>query len=102
MPYVSSRRRKAFRNFSVPCSMIITNTVFADLDTLDALFDEAIAYQRSRFPSHVWQKMNRPLITREIEEKLHWKIMEEGQIAGFFSMLYTDAMVWDERDADPS
>jgi GNAT superfamily N-acetyltransferase len=82
--------------------MIITNTVFADLDTLDTLFDEAIAYQRSRFPSHVWQKMNRPLISAEIEEKLHWKIVEEGQIAGFFSMLYTDAMVWDERDADPS
>ena len=82
--------------------MIITNTAIDDLDILEALFDEAIAYQRSRFAGHVWQGMNRPLITSEIETQLHWKIVDEGQIACFFSMLYTDPLVWDHRDAEPS
>jgi GNAT superfamily N-acetyltransferase len=82
--------------------MIITNTTAEDLDVLEELFGEAIQYQRSRFAGHVWQGMNRALIAREIEEKLHWKIVEAGQIACFFSALYSDAQVWDARDADPS
>ena len=82
--------------------MLIINSTAADLDTLEELFDQAIQYQRSQFSGHVWQRMNRPLIAKEIEEKLHWKILEGDQIACFFSALYTDKQVWDERDADPS
>jgi len=82
--------------------MIITNTTIGDLDVLEALFDEAISFQRSRSASNVWQRMNREFITREIEAKLHWKIVDEDQIACCFSMLYTDPLVWDEKDADPS
>lgn len=82
--------------------MIITNTTIGDLDVLEALFDEAIAYQRSKEASNVWQRMDRAFITREIEAHLHWKIVDEGQIACCFSMLYTDPLVWDDKDADPS
>lgn len=82
--------------------MIITNTTIEDLDILEALFDEAIAYQRSKLTSNIWQGMNRPLITREIDAQFHWKIVDEGQIACFFSMLHNDPMVWDEKDTEPS
>jgi ribosomal protein S18 acetylase RimI-like enzyme len=82
--------------------MIITNSAIGDLDILEALFEEAIAYQRSKLTSTVWQGMNRALISREIEEKLHWKIVDEGQIACCFSMLYTDLLVWDDKDVEPS
>jgi ribosomal protein S18 acetylase RimI-like enzyme len=82
--------------------MIITNTTVEDLEVLEELYDQAIEYQRSRFAGHFWHGMNRALITREIEEKLHWKIVEADQIACFFSMLYTDPLVWEQRDAEPS
>ena len=81
--------------------MTITHTTIEDLDTLEALFGLAIQYQQSK-SGHFWRGMNRPLIEKEIREQLHWKIMEENQIACFFSIAFNDRLVWDERDADPS
>ena len=82
--------------------MIIMNSTTEDLDVLEQLFDQAIQFQRSQFPGHVWQGMNRALITKEIETGLHWKIVEAGEIACCFSALYTDKQVWDDKDAEPS
>jgi GNAT superfamily N-acetyltransferase len=82
--------------------MTIVNTTADDLDVLEKLFDQAIAFQRSRSTGHVWQGMNKPLIVKEIENKLHWKVVEDGQIACFFSMLYSDPLIWDDRDLEPS
>lgn len=81
--------------------MTITNTEHRDLATIQQLFDQAIQFQRSR-SGNSWQGMNRPLIEREIAEALHWKGVEEGQIVCFFSVAYTDRLVWGERDAEPS
>jgi hypothetical protein len=82
--------------------MLITHTTIEDLDTLEELFNLAIEYQQSRSPTHFWRGMNRALIENEIREQLHWKIIEEDQIACFFSIAFNDRLIWDERDADPS
>lgn len=82
-------------------NMIITNTVAEDLGVLEELFLHAIQYQQTK-TGNSWQEMNRPLIEREIREQLHWKILETGQIACFFSVAYTDRLIWGEKDADPS
>jgi ribosomal protein S18 acetylase RimI-like enzyme len=81
--------------------MDITLTTNKDLDILESLFGHAIEFQRSR-SNNSWREMNRPLIEKEIREKLHWKIIEEDQIACFFSIALNDRLVWDERDAEPS
>jgi predicted GNAT family N-acyltransferase len=81
--------------------MLITHTTIEDLDVLEDLFGLAIQYQQSR-SGHSWRGMNRPLIEKEIREGYHWKIVEEGRIACFFSIAFNDRLVWDERDADPS
>jgi hypothetical protein len=81
--------------------MLITYTTIEDLDVLEDLFGLAIQYQQSR-SGHSWRGMNRPLIEKEIREGYHWKIVEEGRIACFFSIAFNDRLVWDERDADPS
>jgi GNAT superfamily N-acetyltransferase len=81
--------------------MLITHTTIEDLDVLEDLFGLAIQYQQSR-SGHSWHGMNRPLIEKEIREGYHWKIVEEGRIACFFSIAFNDRLVWDERDADPS
>ena len=81
--------------------MTIVPTDIADLGELEKLYALAIEYQRSR-TANPWQGMNKPLIEKEIAGRLHWKIMEKDTIACFFSIAFTDRMVWDERDADPS
>jgi ribosomal protein S18 acetylase RimI-like enzyme len=81
--------------------MNIINTTTADLEILQELFGQAIQYQLSK-SVNAWHGMNRALIEQEIREKLHWKVVEEGQIACCFSLAFTDRMVWDERDVDPS
>jgi ribosomal protein S18 acetylase RimI-like enzyme len=81
--------------------MLITHTTIEDLNVLEELFNLAIQYQQSK-SSHYWRGMNRALIETEIREQLHWKIIEEDQIACFFSIAFNDRLIWDERDADPS
>ena len=81
--------------------MTITYTTIEDLDILTALFDQAIQYQQSK-SNHSWREMNRPLIEMEIREQLHWKIIDDDQIACFFSIALNDRLVWDERDAEPA
>lgn len=81
--------------------MTITPTDIGDLGEVETLFALAIEYQRKK-GTYSWQGMNRPLIENEIRQKLHWKILEEDHIACFFSVAFTDRLVWDERDSDPS
>ena len=81
--------------------MNITHTTIEDLDILEDLFGLAIQYQQSK-SSNSWHGMNRMLIENEIRENLHWKIIEAGQIACFFSIAFNDRLVWDDRDAEPS
>ena len=85
----------------LPGALTIVNTEPADLETVQGLFDLAIAYQRSR-SGDSWRGMDRPLIEREIADGLHWKGVEGGEIACFFSIAFTDELVWGERDAEAS
>jgi len=73
-----------------------------DLPVIAGLYREAIEYQRSKSATHYWHGMNLELITLEIRDRLHWKIVVDDRIACFFSIAFTDPLVWDERDAEPS
>jgi GNAT superfamily N-acetyltransferase len=81
--------------------MLIINTRPEDLEMIRKLFDLAIEYQRSK-TDNAWHGMNEPLIRKEIDTGLHWKIMEDDQIACFFSVAFNDPLIWEERDTDPS
>jgi ribosomal protein S18 acetylase RimI-like enzyme len=81
--------------------MTITPSKIGDLADIEILYNLAIEYQRSR-GANPWQGMNKPLIEKEIAEQLHWKINEKGAIACFFSVAFTDRLVWDDRDSEPS
>ena len=72
-----------------------------DIPEICELFDAAIAFQKQKFGKH-WHGLKEELLLAEIRDGLHWKIMEGDQIAAFFSIALTDALVWDERDADPA
>jgi ribosomal protein S18 acetylase RimI-like enzyme len=81
--------------------MFITPSIPADIPTIRRLFGAAIDYQKYKFGKH-WHGLNEEQLVREIDQRLHWKIMDTDQIAAFFSIAFTDALIWDERDADPA
>lgn len=81
--------------------MTFLPTTMGDLPVIRELFSAAIQYQKLKFGKH-WQGMNEILMEEEIRQRLHWKILDEDQISAFFSIAYTDALVWDEKDADPA
>jgi ribosomal protein S18 acetylase RimI-like enzyme len=72
-----------------------------DLPVIRELFEKAIEYQSVKFGKH-WQGLNEPQLVREIGHRLHWKIVETDVIAAFFSIAFTDGLIWEERDADPA
>jgi ribosomal protein S18 acetylase RimI-like enzyme len=81
--------------------MIITPSTPDDIPAIRELFEAAIDYQKQKFGKH-WHGFNEEGVAAEIDENLHWKIEEGEQIAAFFSIAFTDSLVWDERDADPA
>lgn len=67
-----------------------------DLDTLCRLFDEAIAYQKRKgYPEY--RSNERETVAALIGEKLHFKLVIEGEIACVFNLSYDDSIVWRER-----
>lgn len=72
-----------------------------DLAEIRSLFNEAIEFQKIKFGKH-WQTLNEAVLLAEIGERLHWKVPEEGRIAAFFSIAFTDTLVWDGHDTDPA
>ena len=79
----------------------ILNTIKSDLPFIYWLFDEAIAFQkRKNVP--VWPTYDKPVLNQDIEQKLQYKIVKEGEIACIFTICYSDKIVWREHDKDDS
>lgn len=81
--------------------MEIVNSSAGDIDFIFQLFDAAIEYQ-SRKGYNLWPRFERKLIETEIQEKRHWKIVEDNEIVCAFSVLYSDPLIWEGRDHEPS
>lgn len=82
-------------------NLAFVNSTSADIDFTFGLFASAIEYQEKN-GFQLWPKFSRQLIEREIEEKRHWKILEEETIVCVFSVMYNDPVIWKERDTEPS
>ena len=73
----------------------------ADIETIFSLYRAAVDYQRIN-GYNLWPEFERPLIEKEISEKRHYKITEGDNIACVFSVLYSDPLIWEEYDKEPS
>jgi ribosomal protein S18 acetylase RimI-like enzyme len=76
-------------------------TTIDDLPVIRELFAAAIAYQKVKFGKH-WNGLNEAQLIAEIGNGHHWKVIEASSIAAFFSIAFTDALIWGEWDADPA
>ncbi|GAA4278837.1 GNAT family N-acetyltransferase [Aquimarina mytili] len=78
-------------------SLEISNTQRTDAPFIYFLFEEAISYQkRNHYP--VWKGYDKIAIESDIENRLQFKIMINTEIACVFSICYSDALIWRERD----
>ncbi len=79
----------------------ILNSTLADIETLYAFYDEAIAYQTKVFHKH-WVGFERSLVEREIAENRQFKILVDGEIACIFLITFNDAVIWKEKENNRS
>jgi ribosomal protein S18 acetylase RimI-like enzyme len=80
---------------------LIVNSTPSDIDTIFDFYDDAMAYQKKVFHKQ-WEGFDRTLIEREIRENRQWKIIVDGEIACIFVLTFDDAVIWGERDQQPS
>ena len=81
--------------------MTIQNSIKEDIGTIFQLYDAATDLQKKLAPKH-WKGFDRKLIEKEIDEKRHWKIMDEGQLACTFATTFNDAVIWGEKNDQPA
>lgn len=72
-----------------------------DLPTIFKFYDEAVAFQKTKFDKH-WLPFDRAMVEREIAEQKQWKIVEEEAISCIFAITYDDPFIWKEKNADPA
>jgi len=75
----------------------IKNTTESDLGFICWLFDEAIVYQKkNKYP--VWKGYDKTVLEKDIEDRRQYKLEHNGEIACIFSVLYSDEMLWTDRE----
>ncbi|TRX59364.1 GNAT family N-acetyltransferase [Fulvivirga sp. M361] len=75
----------------------VENTTLNDLDFVCWLYDEAIKYQKKN-NYFGWQEMDREYLQKEIERKLHYKIVQDGTVICAFGVVFSDPLIWREMD----
>lgn len=81
--------------------MVVKPCSISDIDFILYLNKEAIAYQRSK-GYNLWPVFERSLIETELKENRSWKLIDGEIIACTFSVLYSDPLIWQERNSDPA
>ncbi|MGY0037193.1 GNAT family N-acetyltransferase [Pedobacter sp. NJ-S-72] len=82
--------------------MEITNSTPKDIDAIFNLYDQATTHQKNMGAGLYWQGFERSLIEKEIEEKRHYKITVDGELACTFCIAHKDPAIWKEKDKDPA
>lgn len=77
--------------------MQITNAVSQDKDTIFKLYELATEFQKVVFDKH-WLGFDDSLIEKEISENRLWKIVEADEIACIFSIVFSDPLIWGEKE----
>jgi GNAT superfamily N-acetyltransferase len=72
-----------------------------DITNIFKLYDNAVAFQKTKFDKH-WLPFDRAMVEREIVEQKQWKIIEGNDIACIFAIAYDDPFIWKEKNIDPA
>ena len=81
--------------------MQIINCVKEDIDEIFRLYAVATNYQKERYTMH-WPEFDCKMVENEIAENCQWKLMINGEITCVWATTFTDPLIWEERNTDPS
>ncbi len=81
--------------------MQILNSTTNDIDTIFSLYDDAVAFQKTKFDKH-WLSFDRAMVVKEIAENRQWKIVEGDVVSCIFAIAYEDPFIWKEKNEDPA
>ncbi|MBS1640697.1 MAG: GNAT family N-acetyltransferase [Bacteroidetes bacterium] len=78
-------------------SFIIANASSNDLPIIYNLFEEAIKFQKIN--NYIgWNDYDKEFIKSDIQNKLLFKVSDGDDIACIFSICYSDALIWREKE----
>ena len=72
-----------------------------DLDEIFRLYEQAIDFQKTK-TSNVWLGFSREMVINEIKERRKWKIVMGNKVACVFTTIFSDPIIWKEKNVDPS
>ena len=81
--------------------MHITNCVKDDIGDIFKLYVVATNYQKERYTMH-WPEFDYKMVEDEIAENRQWKLFIDNEIACVWATTFTDPLIWEERNIDPS
>ncbi|MFT3932907.1 MAG: GNAT family N-acetyltransferase [Chitinophagaceae bacterium] len=82
--------------------MKIENSTAADIDEIFRLYKLASDHQRSKKTVIVWPEFDREMVADEIAENRQWKCVIDNQVACIWAITFSDAQIWEKKNADPS
>ena len=77
--------------------MEISKTSPDDLGTMRNMWDAAVTFQKDT-GNPVWPGFPENLMLKEIEDGLNYKITSENIILCYFSIAFSDPVIWGERE----
>ncbi|MBE7170039.1 MAG: GNAT family N-acetyltransferase [Williamsia sp.] len=76
---------------------VITNAAPSDLPEIYLLFEEAIRFQKAN--NYIgWNNYDKEWIKADIKNGLLFKLICHNETAGVFSICFSDALIWRERE----
>jgi hypothetical protein len=81
--------------------MHIINCVEQDIHEIFSMYAAATNYQKERYKLH-WPEFDGKMVADEIAGNNQWKLIIDGKIACVWATTFTDPLIWEERNIDPS
>ncbi len=81
--------------------MEILNCIREDINEIFRFYAVATNYQKERYTMH-WPEFDYKMVEDEIGEKCQWKLVIDGEIVCVWATTFTDPLIWEERNIDPS
>ena len=77
----------------------IENAIPGDMEFIFFLYEKAIRFQK-KSGFNIWQGYDKAVLTQELEAGLLHKLIINGRIALVFSAIYSDKLLWFEREKE--
>ena len=82
--------------------MTLTNSTLDDIPEIFRLYKLATDFQVIKFPENQWPVFDKKLVTTEILEKRHYKLIVKKKTVCVWAITFNDAQIWEERDNNTS